>query len=174
MRAKRAGTNAPAWATLRHLHDAGGCRTLLATHYHQLTELVDGLSGARNAHLAVRETGDELVFLHRLVPGSTHRSYGLHVARLAGLPAPLLGEADRLLRRLESEGVGLPARGRRRAGPARYTQAVLLTEAAENGPAPVESAILALDPEHTTPMEALAFLTEWRRRLAARTTEGEP
>ena len=115
-----------AWATLRHLHDVTKARSILATHYHQLTELVQGLRGARNAHFAVQERPDGIVFLHRLVPGATDRSYGVHVARLAGLPEDLLGEADRLLRRLESEGVALPSPARTaRTRSAKYTQAVL-------------------------------------------------
>lgn len=159
-----------AWATLRHLHDQLRCRTILATHYHQLTELIEGLAGAANAHLAVRESGDEVVFLHRLVPGSTDRSYGLHVARLAGLPSELLQEAERLLRRLEGEGVRIAGRAPR-PSPTRYTQAVLLT-AERPAPPPIEEALMSVDPERMTPIEALQFLTEWRRRvMASRPTE---
>ena len=110
-----------AWATLRHLNDRVRCRTVLATHYHQLTELVDRLEGARNAHLAVRESAGEVVFLHRLVPGSTDRSYGLHVAKLAGLPPDLLGEAQKLLRQLEAQGIGVGGRAGGRPAPTRYT-----------------------------------------------------
>lgn len=152
-----------AWGILRHLHDRVRCRTILATHYHQLTELVAGLPAARNAHLAVREDGQEIAFLHRLVPGSTDRSYGLHVARLAGLPPSLVTEADRLLQRLEGEGVDVGTAGRRTGG-ARYTQAILL--ASESPPvSEVEAALRALDPERMTPFEALAWLSEWRARL---------
>lgn len=160
-----------AWATLRHLHDRVGGRTVLATHYHQLTELIQALPGATSAHLAVRETGDEVVFLHRLVPGSTDRSYGLHVARLAGLPPELVVEAERLLRSLEASGVSLPGRARR-AAPTRYTQAILL---ASDAPAPssaAEAALRGVDPERMTPMEALQFVTEWRRRVMAERTDG--
>ena len=156
-----------AWATLRHLHDTVRCRTVLATHYHQLTDLVEGLPAAANAHLGVRDDAGEVVFLHRLVRGSTDRSYGLHVARLAGLPPPLLREAERLLRRLEAEGVGLgPGPAGSRPARTRYTQGVLLP-AIEAAPSAAESAIRALDPARMTPMEALQFLVEWRRRLAA-------
>ncbi len=156
-----------AWATLRHLHDSLRCRTILATHYHQLTDLIEGLAGARNAHLAVREAGGEVVFLHRLVPGSTDQSYGLHVARLAGLPSELLREAERLLKRLEDQGVGLRSGRSSRAGPTRYTQAVLLSSSEPAPPSPVEEAIRGLDPERLTPMEALQLLAELRRRLIA-------
>ncbi|MCI4337252.1 MAG: DNA mismatch repair protein MutS [Thermoplasmata archaeon] len=160
-----------AWATLRHLHDQLGCRTILATHYHQLTELIQALPGATSSHLAVRETGQDVVFLHRLVPGSTDRSYGLHVARLAGLPPELVGEAERLLRSLEASGVSLPGRGRR-AAPTRYTQAVLLTSETPGAPSAAEAALRSVDPERMTPMEALQFVTEWRRRLMAERPDG--
>jgi DNA mismatch repair protein MutS len=157
-----------AWATLKHLHDRVRCRTLLATHYHQLTELVGSLPAASNAHLAVRETGGDVVFLHRLVPGSTDRSYGLHVAKIAGLPDPLLDEAEKLLKRLEAGGVQLSGPGRRGSA-TRYTQAVLL--GAEVRASLVEEALRAVDPERMTPIEALHWVAEWRRRL---TEPGSP
>ncbi|HTT14197.1 MAG TPA: DNA mismatch repair protein MutS [Thermoplasmata archaeon] len=146
-----------AWATLRHLHDTTRARCVLATHYHQLTELVGGLPAAQNAHLAVREGPDGIVFLHRLVPGSTDRSYGIHVARLAGLPEDVLAEADRLLRRLEADGVALPGAGRAAARRARYTQAVLVTGLPEADD-PLRRALDAIDLDRLTPEEALAIL----------------
>ncbi|MGI0131659.1 MAG: DNA mismatch repair protein MutS [Thermoplasmata archaeon] len=155
-----------AWATLRHLHDRVRCRTILATHYHQLTELIERLDGARNAHLAVRESAGEVVFLHRLVPGSTDRSYGLHVAKLAGLPPELLQEAQRLLRQLEDQGVGLATRSNARS-PMRYTQAVLLATDAPAARSELEQALDDLDTDHLTPMAALVWLAEQRRRLRA-------
>ncbi|MGI0053676.1 MAG: DNA mismatch repair protein MutS, partial [Thermoplasmata archaeon] len=156
-----------AWATLKQFHDVVRCRTLLATHYHQLAELVRALPGAKNAHLAVREEGDRIVFLHRVVPGSTDRSFGIHVARLAGMPPELLAEAKRLLTRLERSGLSL-ARGRDRAGPVRYTQAMLLPGAPASDPAEraLAEAIAELHPEEMTPVEALAWLAGWRERLA--------
>ncbi|HYA10469.1 MAG TPA: DNA mismatch repair protein MutS, partial [Thermoplasmata archaeon] len=91
-----------AWATLRYLHEVRRTRAVLATHYHQLTNLISGLGGARNGHFAVQDRPEGVVFLHRLVPGATDRSYGVHVARLAGVPEPVLEEADRLLAELEA------------------------------------------------------------------------
>ncbi|HEY6238326.1 MAG TPA: DNA mismatch repair protein MutS, partial [Thermoplasmata archaeon] len=158
-----------AWATLRHLHDDVRCRTVLATHYHQLTELIEGLAHARNAHLGVQENDGELVFLHRLVPGSTDRSYGLHVAQRAGLPPPLIAEAHRLLKRLESEGAATPTSTRRPA-PTRYTQGILLASA-EGPPSPVEEALRTLDPTHMTPVEALRWVADWQRRLGGERTK---
>ena len=162
-----------AWATLRHLHDVTRARSVLATHYHQLTELVESLPFARNAHLAVREGPDGIVFLHRLVPGSTDRSYGIHVARLAGVPEGVLAEAERLLKRLEAEGAS-PApnrRGSRRA--ARYTQAVLLTEA---GPPvdPLREELEAIDLDRLTPIDAHRKLSDLRDRARASRRDDPP
>ncbi|MFZ0698803.1 MAG: DNA mismatch repair protein MutS [Thermoplasmata archaeon] len=156
---------AVAWATIRHLHDVTRCRAVIATHYHQLTQLVEGLSSARQAHLAVQERPEGIVFLHHLVPGSTDRSYGVHVARLAGLPKDVIDEADRLLRQLETEGVELPSRSRGSAGrPGKYTQAVLLSTEAPARESPVVQELRDLDINHLTPMQALAKLAELRRK----------
>src|SRR5262249_39657617 len=73
-----------AWAVTESLHDAVGCRTLFATHYHELTSLTSSLSRARNWNVAVREQDDGVVFLHKIVPGAADKSYGIHVAKLAG------------------------------------------------------------------------------------------
>ncbi|MCI4351468.1 MAG: DNA mismatch repair protein MutS [Thermoplasmata archaeon] len=159
-----------AWATLRHLHDGIGCRTVLATHYHQLTDLVVSLPGAATAHMAVRESGDEIVFLHHLVPGGTDRSYGLHVARLAGLPPEVIKEADRLLKRLEAEST-IPTAGHGRGKGGRYTQAILLAEPGRT-PSGVETALAGIDPDRMTPLEAHAWLVAWRKRLAEGAREG--
>ncbi len=156
-----------AWATLRHLHDVTRSRSVLATHYHQLTELVGDLSAARNAHFAVKEGTEGVVFLHRLVPGSTDRSYGVHVARLAGVPADVLTEAERLLQSLEADGVSLPPSRRGGGRPTRYTQAVLVADAS---PGPVERSLAALDVERLTPDEAKEAL----RRLQGRPRDPSP
>jgi DNA mismatch repair protein MutS len=163
-----------AWATLRHIHDSTQARCLLATHYHQLTDLVRGLPAAENAHFAVRDGPEGIVFLHRLVPGATDRSYGVHVARLAGLPEGVLEEAERLLRRLESEShLPASARSARGKGP-RYTQAVLLPEGVREHP--VVEELRDLDTEHVTPDEAVRTLRELKRRAAADPSpkEGSP
>ena len=154
-----------AWATLRHLHDATRARCVLATHYHQLTDLVQGLAAAGNAHLAVDDRPEGVVFLHRLVPGATDRSYGIHVARLAGVPPDVLEEADRLLRQLESEGVSIASPRRARARGPRYTQAVLLPPSP--GPAdPVREELRQLDVDLLSPEEAVSKLRELRARAA--------
>jgi DNA mismatch repair protein MutS len=161
-----------AWATLRHLHDSARARCILATHYHQLTDLVQGLSAARNAHLAVADRPEGVVFLHRLVPGATDRSYGLHVARLAGVPSDVLTEADRLLRRLESEGMLLPPKGGRRPRGPRYTQAVLLAPG-EGAPDPVREELKQVDVDRLSPDEALAKLRDLKRRAGGPTSKEE-
>ena len=75
-----------AWSIVEHIHDTIGCRTLFATHYHELTDLADQLAGVRNFNVAVKEWDDQVVFLHQIVPGAADKSYGIHVAQLAGVP----------------------------------------------------------------------------------------
>ena len=97
-----------AWAVVEHLHArAGGApRTLFATHYHELTELAVQLPGVVNWRMAVHERGDQVVFLHRVEQGAADRSYGIHVARLAGVPAPVVARAGEILLNLERDEFG--------------------------------------------------------------------
>jgi DNA mismatch repair protein MutS len=90
-----------AWAMVEHLHNQTGAKTLFATHYHELTELAARLPRVRNYNVAVREWHEQIIFLRKLVPGGTDKSYGLQVARLAGVPAPVLSRAREILRNLE-------------------------------------------------------------------------
>ena len=92
-----------AWAVSEHLHDTTGCKTMFATHYHELVQLSDELDAVRNYNVGVREVGDQILFLHRLQPGGADRSYGIEVGRLAGLPAPVIARARRVLALLEGE-----------------------------------------------------------------------
>ncbi len=92
-----------AWAITEHIHDAIGCRTLFATHYHELVELEKTKPRLRNANVAVREKEGEIVFLYQIVPGGADQSYGIHVARLAGVPAPVLERAREILKFLEKQ-----------------------------------------------------------------------
>jgi DNA mismatch repair protein MutS len=159
-----------AWAVVEHLHGrAGGPpRTLFATHYHELTELAVQLPGVVNWRLEVRERGDQVVFLHRVEQGAADRSYGIHVARLAGVPAPVVARAAEILLNLERDefgGDGLPRRARKR-GEARQGQYTLFpAEPQDAGAAEVLAALRAADPTRLTPLEALALLDAWRRRL---------
>ena len=92
-----------AWAITEHIHDAIGCRTLFATHYHELVELEKTKPRLRNANVAVSQSQGEIVFLHRIVPGGADQSYGIYVAKLAGVPAPVLDRAREILTFLENQ-----------------------------------------------------------------------
>ena len=93
-----------AWATIEHLHEANRCRTLFATHYHELTALSERLPRVVNATVKVKEWRGDVVFLHEIVPGSADRSYGIQVAKLAGLPRPVIERARSVLAELEKSG----------------------------------------------------------------------
>ena len=95
-----------AWALAEHIAANVRCRTLFATHYHELTELAERFKGVRNLNVAVREWEDQVIFLHRIVEGGTDRSYGIHVARLAGIPKPVLERSRQLLSELQVYHVG--------------------------------------------------------------------
>ena len=84
-----------------HLHDHIGCRTLFATHYHELTDLAQAKEAVENFNVAVREWNDEIIFLHKILPGAADKSYGIQVARLAGLPKPVVERAKSILSHLE-------------------------------------------------------------------------
>src|SRR5262249_53322442 len=108
-----------AWAISEYLYRAVGARTLFATHYHELTELADEFPAVRNVNVAVREQGEDIVFLHRTVPGGRHRRYGLHVGRLAGGPRAAIAGARRILAALEARSPALrPGAGEPPAGAA--------------------------------------------------------
>jgi DNA mismatch repair protein MutS len=147
-----------AWAVTEHLHDRIGCKTIFATHYHELTQLTEELAHTRNFNVAVRESGDDIVFLHRLEPGGADRSYGIHVGRLAGLPPDVVSRAWEILSLLEA--------GHHLAGatpPSRPDPGQLTLFATEEHP--VLEALRALDPDTMTPLEALTRLAELRRRI---------
>ncbi|HET8622064.1 MAG TPA: DNA mismatch repair protein MutS [Gemmatimonadales bacterium] len=151
-----------AWAVTEHLHDGIGCKTMFATHYHELTQLPERLQHARNLNVAVRETGDTVVFLHRLEPGGTDRSYGIHVAQLAGLPTSVVRRAREVLGTLEGDHrvvPGAPPPGR---DPAQFA----LFGPADAAPHPVVEEIRGLDLDGMTPREALLRLAELQRRAA--------
>jgi DNA mismatch repair protein MutS len=143
-----------AWAVVEALHDAApGAKVLFATHFHELTQLADRLAGVRNFHVAVREWNDEIIFLHKVRHGSTDRSYGIQVARLAGLPASVIARAKALLAELE-------AAGHRHAAAAEVQQLGLFTPARD----PIVEDLLHLDLAHVTPIEALNLLAKWQGR----------
>jgi DNA mismatch repair protein MutS len=91
-----------AWAITEHVANKLKCRTLFATHYHELTELSELFANVKNCNVAVREWMDEVVFLHKILPGGTDKSYGIHVAKLAGVPKTILDRSKEILEELES------------------------------------------------------------------------
>ncbi|MBI3504535.1 MAG: DNA mismatch repair protein MutS [Proteobacteria bacterium] len=148
-----------AWAVSEHLHERLGCKTVFATHYHELTQLADEFVSVRNYNVAVKEVGDQILFLHRLQSGGADRSYGIEVGRLAGLPEAVITRARALLRLLESEQLATaltgapPARSEpRRAGGS--DQLALFTAT----PHPVVARLRTIDPDTMTPLEALTLL----------------
>jgi DNA mismatch repair protein MutS len=160
-----------AWAVVEHLHDRIGCRTLFATHYHELTDLARTLEDVRNLNVAVREWEEQLVFLHKIVEGSADKSYGIHVARLAGVPREVNERAKEILAHLEQDHLGSngrPKTGRRgstrRAGDFQLT----LFEPQEH---PLLNQIRALDLHNTTPLKALELLEQWKAELSGEKRE---
>jgi len=163
-----------AWSVSEHLHDRVGCKTVFATHYHELTQLADELDAACNYNVLVREVGDQVLFLHRLAPGGADRSYGIEVGRLAGLPAPVLARAKEVLASLEGkgrrddggraeEGKGTGERPRRSA-PASHR---IAAQAAHDQlglfsavPHPAVERLKGVDVNALTPLQALALLAE--------------
>jgi DNA mismatch repair protein MutS len=142
-----------AWAIVEHLARHAGAKTLFATHYYELTALAEEFPSVRNLNVLVREWRGELVFLYKIVPGRADRSYGVQVARLAGLPAALITRARELLGELESGG-----RAGRDAG---GNQLPLFGQF----PDPVRQRLEDVDPERLTPIEALGILQELKDHL---------
>jgi DNA mismatch repair protein MutS len=148
-----------AWAVVEALHAEPGVKVLFATHFHELTQLADRLPGVRNFHVAVREWNDEIIFLHKVRLGGTDRSYGIQVARLAGLPERVIARAKTLLGELE-------AAGQRTADTRDAGQLGLFTPSRD----PVLDELAGLDLSHLTPIEALNLLVKWQqdKRVTAR------
>jgi DNA mismatch repair protein MutS len=155
-----------AWAVTEHLHERVGCKTVFATHYHELTQLASELDAVRNFNVAVREVGEQILFLHRLQPGGADRSYGIEVGRLAGLPAAVIARARTLLRSLEggdlARAVGTP-----NGKPAVPVEQLGLFGAPP--PHPVVTALQQVDADQLTPLAALQLVAS----LAAQ-ARGEP
>ena len=154
-----------AWAVSEHLHDHVGCKTIFATHYHELVQLADELGAVRNYNVGVREIDDQILFLHRLQPGGADRSYGIEVGRLAGLPAPVIARARTVLALLEGEAEHLvpalapalsgPKRGR--ATPASPDQFGLFVPAPRHV---VVERLRTIDVNTLTPLAAIQLVAE--------------
>ncbi len=183
-----------AWSVSEHLHDAIGCKTVFATHYHELTQLAEELSGVRNFNVAVREAGDQVLFLHRLMPGGADRSYGIEVGRLAGLPAPVIararevltlleGEGEQMTERLTADGMQVPTSAMRRGPRLKHhvdvnqlgffaeivssADGAVTCQAASSDPAltHLADAVAALEPEQMTPLQALTMLASLKESM---------
>ena len=159
-----------AWSVAEHLHDVIGAKTLFATHYHELTELEDLRRLVKNYNIAVSHEGDEMLFLHQLIPGGASRSYGIQVARLAGLPEQVIKRAGEVLEVLEvqqSSGTRnnsqqIEAQGRM---PARQ-MSLFSPPPVQQRPSEVEQALRSADLNQMTPMQALNFLHTLSERLS--------
>ncbi len=149
-----------AWAVTECLHNTIGCKTIFATHYHELTQLTEELEHVRNFNVAVREVGEEIVFLHRLEPGGADRSYGIHVGRLAGLPAPVVTRAWQVLKLLEA---GHHVAKQPAPPPLDATQLGLFRQAPPS-PDPLLLELDGLDVNSLSPLEALNQLAAWQKR----------
>ena len=155
-----------AWATLEHLHGVNKCRALFATHYHELTQLAAKLPHLANATMKVREWQDQIIFLHEVVAGVADRSYGIHVARLAGLPPAVITRAQKVLERLERDGSKTSSGG--------MMEDLPLFAAASAKPtqreSAVEKALAGVVPDELSPREALALIYQLKALLASRET----
>jgi len=151
-----------AWAVSEHLHDRTRCKTIFATHYHELTQLAQDLAAVRNFNVAVREVNDDVLFLHRLQPGGADRSYGIEVGRLAGLPVAVLDRARDVLKLLEGEQLssgGRRGESRPKEQAALHDQLGLFAAA----PNPIVQRLAGVDTDAMTPLQALSLLAELSR-----------
>jgi len=146
-----------AWAVAEHIHDKIGAKTIFATHYHELTDLAERLPQVKNMNVAVREWNNQVVFLYKLVEGGSDHSYGIHVAKLAGLPTEVIARARQVLVDLESAG----ARRDQRHGPD-PAQLQLFEPAPRSA---VEEELKKLDVNKLTPLDALSKLAELRGKI---------
>ncbi len=155
-----------AWAVVEHLHDQVGCRTLFATHYHELTELERLLPGVKNYNVAVREWEEQVVFLHKIIPGSADKSYGIHVARLAGIPREVNERAKEILAQLENEHLDPSGRPKIAKGKARRGELQLTLFAPPDHP--LLDRVRQADLDRLTPLDALQLIKSWQDDLGGR------
>ena len=152
-----------AWAVAEHIHERIGAKTIFATHYHELLDLEDTLGGMRNCAVAVHEEGEKIVFLHRIISGRGERSYGIQVARLAGIPEDVLRRARNLLASLEAKAVAP-----REVAVGAEEQLVFFHRPTTD---PLRDELAALDLANLTPLAALNLLQRWQDSFAP--TRGE-
>jgi DNA mismatch repair protein MutS len=163
-----------AWSIVEHIHEHVGCRTLFATHYHELTDLAGQLPGLRNFNVAVKEWQDQVVFLHQIVPGAADKSYGIHVAQLAGVPRCVNDRAREVLAWLEAQhdnanaACGLantattlpPENGHTRRANGHWQMTLFGLE--EH---PLLEEIRGADLDRLSPLAAQDLLRDWQQRL---------
>ena len=161
-----------AWAVVEHLHDHVGCRTLFATHYHELTDLEKSLDRIKNLNVAVREWEDEVVFLHKIIAGAADKSYGIHVARLAGVPRPVIERAKDILAQLEEEHLDAEGRAKIARRPQKVKRGSM--QLTLFGPAdhPLLDDIRRVDLNQMTPLAAMQLIQQWQETLAAEKKRG--
>jgi DNA mismatch repair protein MutS len=157
-----------AWAVVEYIHNHPDlqARTLFATHFHELTELAELLPRVHNFCVAVAEEGNRVVFLHQIVPGGANRSYGIHVAQLAGLPRSVVHRAEEILLQLEQEGTHTPtisAGGRGKES----VQGSLQLSLFPTRPHPVVELLRRIDVNSLTPLEAISKLYELQQSASA-------
>lgn len=152
-----------AWAAVEHLHEANRCRGLFATHFHELTVLSDKLARLSNATMRVKEWDGDVIFLHEVGPGAADRSYGIQVARLAGLPASVVARARDVLTRLEDADRKNPASQLIDDLP--LFQVAVRREDAGRGPSKVEEALKGMNLDDMTPREAMEVLYDLKKKL---------
>jgi len=161
-----------AWAVAEYLHEKEEVRpkTLLATHYHELTELELTLNRVKNYHVQVKEWQGEVIFLRKVLPGPSDQSYGLHVAKLAGVPKSVISRAKEILYNLERKELdptGQPRLSERRTRPSSKNQLWLFAEDRKKEIwEELEASLLSQDLDRLTPLEALEWLHRWRKKLA--------
>ena len=146
-----------AWAVVEYVHNHPKirARTLFATHYHELTQLSESLPGVRNYNVAVSDEGGRVVFLHKIIPGGADKSYGIHVAELAGLPRPVINRAQEILSLLETESREIRTR--------KGIMVQQLSFFPETNPLLEDLEDLEIDT--LSPLEALNKLYEWQQIL---------
>jgi DNA mismatch repair protein MutS len=154
-----------AWAMVEYLHDQIGCRTLFATHYHELTELEKELGGVRNFNVSVHEWNDNVIFLHKIVPGAANRSWGIHVAKLAGIPHWVQQRADQILSKLQTDQPAEVQNASVANAAGRQSNGKIQLTLFEYAPHPLLDKIKRFDTDHATPIKALQTIEAWKSEL---------
>jgi len=158
-----------AWATIEHLHDVNRCRALFATHFHELTALASRLSGLANATVKVREWQGNVVFLHEVMPGTADRSYGIQVARLAGLPSAVIGRAGQILDILEKGDRAVAGNALVDELPLFAASNRVAAETVPSGPSALEVMLANVLPDELSPREALDLVYQLKALASRRT-----